>query len=297
MASLFAAALVFLVIMLIGPYFYYLPTCTLAAIIIVNLRSMFLKIATVPDLWRKSPVDASVWIITCVATVVLETDLGLLVGIVVSILFVLVRSQVDTVDVLSDVCVGDDHVWRSVTRYSGGKNMQGVMVVRINSALYFANAEIMTNQVFKKTGFDPVKAKKCRRYDNVVKIDDSKRINGAHELGTSSKPDTEDDSVKLPQSLDNQLVNAKSGTDASGKSFQCLIVDLTSVPFIDIMGVQGLQFLIAKYQAADITVYFSGAQEKCVDTLKKTGFLDKHRDLVFITVEAAMKHALSVISV
>nr|KAG5695794.1 hypothetical protein BaRGS_013392 [Batillaria attramentaria] len=77
-ASLFAAGLVLLVIMVIGPYFYYLPKCVLAAIVIVNLRSVMLKFLTVPDLWRKSRTDTLIWIITCAATIILDADIGLL---------------------------------------------------------------------------------------------------------------------------------------------------------------------------------------------------------------------------
>lgn len=43
-ASLVAAALVFVVIMVLGPYLYHLPGCVLSAIIVVSLRAMILKV-------------------------------------------------------------------------------------------------------------------------------------------------------------------------------------------------------------------------------------------------------------
>ena len=303
MASLFAAALVFLVIMLIGPYFYYLPKCVLAAIIIVNLRSMILKLTTVPALWRRSRVDALVWIITCTATVFLETDIGLLVGIVACILFVLMRSQVAAVDVVGEVCAGDLRVWRSDDRYIGGKVTEGVKVVRINSALYFANAEIVTDQVFKKTGVNPIRMKKDKSVEVKADADDHAEKN------LSVKPETETHSVNsatretgLPaeHSIATVTVNPKLGAqiipDPSAKAvpsdtvlFSKLVVDLSSVPFVDVMGVQALEFLITKYQAVGISVYFANAQENCVDTLQKTGFLKKHGDIVFLTTDAAVQ--------
>ena len=307
MASLFAAALVFLVIILIGPYFYYLPKCVLAAIIIVNLRSMFLKMATVPALWRKSPVDALVWIITCAATAFLETDIGLLVGIVTCILFVLIRSQVATVDVVSEICAGDLHVWRSGDRYVGGKVTGSVKVVRINSALYFANAEIVADRVFKKTGANPIKMKKGTSVTIKASADGVQK-------NLSIKPETPlinsamrkdgppaEQSATLSQVSVNHRLSAKAVPDPCTHSvpsdalpFSHLVVDLSPVSFVDVMGVAALEFLITKYQAVGISVYFANAQEKCLDTLEKTEFLKKHGDLVFVTTDAAVRHALAV---
>lgn len=304
-ASLFAAALVLLVILVIGPYFYYLPKCVLAAIIIVNLRSMLLKLATIPALWRKSRVDALVWIITCTATVFLETDIGLLVGIVTCILFVLMRSQVATVDVMSEVCAGDLHVWRSDDKYVGGKAPDGVKVVKINSALYFANAEIMTDQMFKKTGVNPIKMKRDTSVDIKAHAD-----NGVQNLKPESpfiSSATRETSLPAEQDVPlsvNPRLFAKAVPDPSAGAvpsdavpFSHLIVDLSPVSFVDAMGVEALTFLITKYQAVGIHVYFANAQEKCLDTMEKTGFLKKHGDLVFITTDVAVRHVLGILRV
>ncbi|XP_076439652.1 sulfate transporter-like [Babylonia areolata] len=300
-ASLFAAALVFLVIMLIGPYFYYLPKCVLAAIIIVNLRSIFLKMTTVPTLWRHSRVDALVWIITCAATVILGTDIGLLAGIVVCILFVLMQSQITTVDVVSEICTSEARVWKPEDKYVGGQTVGGVKVVRINSALYFANAEIMTDQVFKKTGINPIKMKKARTIN--VKDDDCEDAANINKQTKQTEPhnDLTDggkigngqtvEKAKLAERNDiNCLPEIYTLSVEAEMLIKSLVFDLSSVPFIDIMGVQALEFLIAKYEAVGIDVYFANAQEKCLSTLQKTGFVTKHKNHVFITIESALKY-------
>ena len=329
MASLFAAGLVLLVILVIGPYFYYLPKCVLAAIIIVNLRSIFRKMTAVPALWRESRADALVWIITCGATAILEPVVGLLVGIVACVLFVLMRSQLATVDVVSEVGAGDLRLWRSEDRYVGGKvQAGGVKVVRINSALYFANAEIMTDRMFKKTGVNPTKVKKKGVSADVkANAADDGVQNGlsvtAAEGGvtmismTMSNTDSylvssvTRDTAGLPAELTTTVpvagsprLGAEALPDPSTEDipsdtvpFSHLVVDLSPVPFVDVMGVQALEFLITKYQAVGISVYFANAQENCVDTLQKTGFLKKHGDIVFLTTSAAIEHASAVLRV
>lgn len=305
MASLFAAALVLLVILVIGPYFYFLPKCVLSAIIIVNLIPMFRKLTTIPVLWRESRVDSLVWITACSATVVLDTGIGLIVGAAASILFILLRSQFGTVDVVSEICAGDIRVWRPIDKYNGGKVVDGLKVLRINSALYFANAEIMKDQVYKKTGVNPIKRKK-----EMVIIAKANDADGDKAKVSNEKPEKErpgQNDLPADHSTVTFTVETKLGvSDAHSSSeyipyesvpFSHLIIDLSAVPFLDIMGVQALRFLITKYEAVGVSVYLADAQKKCLATLQSAGFLQKHGDLVFVTLDGAVQHVSALLKV
>lgn len=311
MASLFAAALVLLVILVIGPYFYFLPKCVLSAIIIVNLIPMFRKLTTIPVLWRESRVDSLVWITTCAATVFLDTGIGLIVGAAASILFILLRSQFGTVDVVSEICAGDIRVWRPIDKYNGGKVVDGLKVLRINSALYFANAEIMKDQVYKKTGVNPIKRKK-----EMVIIAKANNADGDKAKVSSEKPEKErpliekvtgENDLPADHSTVTFSVETKPGVSDAHSSteslpsdsvpFSHLIIDLSAVPFLDIMGVQALRFLITKYEVVGISVYLADAQKKCLATLQSAGFLQKHGDLVFVTLDGAVQHVSALLKV
>jgi high affinity sulfate transporter 1 len=158
-ASLFAAALVLLVMLFMGPYFYYVPKIAFSAIIIVSLQSLMLKLLTIREQWRKSKVDCTVFTLTVLATVVLDADLGLLVGVVISIFLILFQSMRCSVDVDTHITLdGGGSFWKSADKYysnTAGTDT-GVKVIRINFPLYFVNAEIVTNTIFKKTGLDPL---------------------------------------------------------------------------------------------------------------------------------------------
>lgn len=311
MASLFAAGLVLLVILVIGPYFYFLPKCVLSAIIIVNLIPMFRKLTTIPVLWRESRVDSLVWITACSATVFLDTGIGLIVGAAASILFILLRSQFGTVDVVSEICAGDIRVWRPIDKYNGGKVVDGLKVLRINSALYFANAEIMKDQVYKKTGVNPIKRKK-----EIVIIAKANNADGDKAKVSNEKPGKErpliekvtgENDLPADHSTVTLSVETKPGVSDAHSSteyipsdsvpFSHLIIDLSAVPFLDIMGVQALRFLITKYEAVGISVYLADAQKKCLATLQSAGFLQKHGDLVFVTLDGAVQHVSALLKV
>lgn len=311
-ASLFAAGLVLLVIMVIGPYFYYLPKCVLAAIVLVNLRSVMLKFLTVPDLWRKSRVDALVWIVTCAAVVILDADIGLLVGVVASLLFVLIRTQITTVNVLGQLSVNEQNlVWRPKDLYFGAEEIGGIKVLQINSPLYFVNAEIVTNLVYKKAGVNPQKRKKILSKDVMGKSKTAKteeicvteRICSSdgqvynEDVDTRQQQEvekglTEDGSIRTDLELTRNSPPQRCNSSSDDIPFHSLVLDLSGVTFIDLMGVDSLQFLIAQYEQVGIVVFISNVHEKLATIFQKTDFVKKHSSCIFLTVETAVAQAL-----
>lgn len=278
-ASLFAAALVLLVIMLLGPYFYHLPTCILAAIIILSLRSMFLKLLTIPDLWRKSRMDAAVWLATCISVVILDVEVGLLLGVVVSLVLVLVRSQLHVIDVTGYIRVGSEMgVWRPRDKYyTVAKEVgQDTQVIRVNAPLYFANAELFTNSVFKKTKTNPTILKQIQ----VKGPDDRDKGEGVKSAGNNNQTDAGNGS------------RASSLEATKVAPFSNLIVDMSGASFVDLMGVQALELLLAEFALVDIKVYIANVTDNALETLQKTGFVTKHGDWIFVTVESALQNTL-----
>ncbi|XP_055973519.1 solute carrier family 26 member 10-like [Sorex fumeus] len=93
LAGLFSCIVVLLVLLWLGPFFYYLPKAVLACINISSMRQMFFQMQELPQLWRISRVDFVVWMVTWVAVVTLSVDLGLAVGVVFSMMTVVCRTQ------------------------------------------------------------------------------------------------------------------------------------------------------------------------------------------------------------
>ena len=77
--------------MVAGPYFSVIPKALLASVIAVNLRGMFIQFHALPELWKFSKVDFSVWIGSFVAVLVFGIDLGLGLAILILLLSIVVR--------------------------------------------------------------------------------------------------------------------------------------------------------------------------------------------------------------
>jgi len=102
LTSLVSCSLLFLVLMWLGPLFSSLPVCVLATIILASLTGIVAKVADVRRFMKRSLWDGFVWVATFAATVLLDVDLGLVVGLAASLAAVLVRSCVPQVLQLED---------------------------------------------------------------------------------------------------------------------------------------------------------------------------------------------------
>nr|XP_045008799.1 solute carrier family 26 member 10 isoform X1 [Jaculus jaculus] len=93
LAGLFSCVVVMSVVLWLRHFFYYLPKAVLACINITSMRQMFFQMQELPRLWHVSRMDFSVWMVTWVAVVTLNVDLGLAVGVVFSMMMVVCRTQ------------------------------------------------------------------------------------------------------------------------------------------------------------------------------------------------------------
>ena len=102
LTSLTSSLALIAVILSLAHLFQPLPVCVLAAIILASLAGMFRKMTDVKKFWSRSPYDGVLWLVTFLATVLVDVDIGLGVGVSLSILIILVRSSVPTVSVMED---------------------------------------------------------------------------------------------------------------------------------------------------------------------------------------------------
>lgn len=67
--------------------------CVLASVIVVALKGMLMQIGQLKDFWKLSRLDAAVWLATFLAVIIVAIDVGLLVGIVLSLACIFIRGM------------------------------------------------------------------------------------------------------------------------------------------------------------------------------------------------------------
>ncbi|XP_076410234.1 solute carrier family 26 member 10 isoform X1 [Peromyscus maniculatus bairdii] len=136
LAGLFSCTVVLSVLLWLGPFFYYLPKAVLACINISSMRQMFFQMQELPQLWHISRVDFAVWMVTWVAVVTLNVDLGLAVGVVVSMMTVVCRTQ--RVQCLALGLAEGTELYRPLRESHKLLQVPGLCILSYPTPLYFA---------------------------------------------------------------------------------------------------------------------------------------------------------------
>ncbi|KAM9303410.1 anion exchange transporter [Morus bassanus] len=90
-ACLISCVLILVVIYAIGPMLYWLPMCVLASIIVVGLKGMLMQFRDLKKYWNVDKIDWTIWVSTYVFTICFAANVGLLYGIVCTIVVVIFR--------------------------------------------------------------------------------------------------------------------------------------------------------------------------------------------------------------
>uniref|UniRef100_A0A3P9AQ72 STAS domain-containing protein n=1 Tax=Esox lucius TaxID=8010 RepID=A0A3P9AQ72_ESOLU len=151
MAGIASAVIVLVTVLKLGPLFQELPKAVLAAIIFVNLKSMFKQYYDIITLWRSSKVDLMVWFVTWVSTLLLNLDLGLGASIIFAVLTVIFRTQLPRYSVLGHV--PGTELYLDMETHREVREVPGITIFHSSATVYFANADLYLEALKEKVPF------------------------------------------------------------------------------------------------------------------------------------------------
>ena len=151
LAGVISAALMALVIAALTGLFYYLPHAVLAATIIVAVTSL-IDLKTLKEAWRYDRADALSLLATAVGVVALGVEVGILMGVALSLAVLVWRSSHPHMAVVGRV-PGTEH-FRNVERHAV-QTVPGLLALRVDESLFFANATVVEDRVEALLTRDP----------------------------------------------------------------------------------------------------------------------------------------------
>lgn len=140
LASLTTAIVVALSLLFLTPLFFYLPKAVLAAIILTAVAGL-INVGELRHLWRVSRPDFALAGITFVATLSLGIELGIVLGVAASILWFVASVSKPHIAVLGRV--PGTRTYRNLNRNPEAEGVDGVLAVRIDAPLFFANTAFL----------------------------------------------------------------------------------------------------------------------------------------------------------
>ncbi len=146
LSGLIAVVLITLTLLFLTPLFTFLPNAVLASIIMVAVFGL-IDLKTARMLWKHDRKDFFMLMATFVATLVLGIIQGILIGMVLSLILVIYNSAYPHVAVLGRI--PGTTFYRNVRRFQNAEIHEGILVLRFDAPLYFANAEFFRDQIKK----------------------------------------------------------------------------------------------------------------------------------------------------
>ncbi|AWP15052.1 putative sulfate anion transporter 1-like [Scophthalmus maximus] len=274
-SSLISALVVLLVLLFFAPYFYALQKCVLACIIIVSLRGALRKFKDLPAKWRASRNDGIVCLVAMSATALISVELGLLVGVVFSMICIIFKTQNPKVSLMGRVNNSD--LYEDMDEYKNLVPPPGVQVFCFQAPLYYANKDFFLKSLYGTVGVEPFLEMARRR--------------------KAEKKAKEMFSKQAKANGDKNTGEVVIGLVQRELEFHTIVLDCSAIPFLDSAGLATFKGLVKEYKEVGVSVLLASCYTSVVDTLQKGQFFGKNNtdmgSLLFHTVHSAVLYANS----
>lgn len=129
--------MVIITLLFFTPVFYYLPRTILASIIVVAVFNL-IQIKEAKRLWKINKLDFWLMIVTFLATLFLNIELGVLVGVALSLIVLIFRTSRPYVTELGKV--PDSNFYKNKYRFDDVIIEDEILVFRFDAQLFYANS-------------------------------------------------------------------------------------------------------------------------------------------------------------
>uniref|UniRef100_A0A7N5P0D0 Solute carrier family 26 member 5 n=1 Tax=Ailuropoda melanoleuca TaxID=9646 RepID=A0A7N5P0D0_AILME len=241
----------------------------------------------------------TIWLTTFVSSLFLGLDYGLITAVIIALLTVIYRTQSPSYKVLGQL--PDTDVYIDIDAYEEVKEIPGIKIFQINAPIYYANSDLYSSALKRKTGVNPAvimgaRRKAMKKYAkevgnanvanaNVVKVD--AEVDGED----ATKPEDEGDEVKYPPIvIKSTLPEELQRFMPPGDNVHTIILDFTQVNFIDSVGVKTLAGIVKEYGDVGIYVYLAGCSAQVVNDLTQNRFFENPalKELLFHSIHDAV---------
>uniref|UniRef100_A0A8C0NHW3 Solute carrier family 26 member 5 n=1 Tax=Canis lupus familiaris TaxID=9615 RepID=A0A8C0NHW3_CANLF len=242
----------------------------------------------------------TIWLTTFVSSLFLGLDYGLITAVIIALLTVIYRTQSPSYKVLGQL--PDTDVYIDIDAYEEVKEIPGIKIFQINAPIYYANSDLYSNALKRKTGVNPAvimgaRRKAMKKYAKevgnanvanatVVKVQDAE-VDGED----ATKPEQEDDEVKYPPIvIKSTFPEELQRFMPPGDTIHTVILDFTQVNFIDSVGVKTLAGIVKEYGDVGIYVYLAGCSAQVVNDLTQNRFFENPalKELLFHSIHDAV---------
>lgn len=144
-AGIITMSVLILILLFLGPLFEPVPYSVLSSIVVVTLKGLLWQVKEFPKTWKQSKLDGAVWLITFLAVVLIDLDIGLGIGFCMSVLSLILRGQSPKVIRLGRI--PGSQLFVDANLYQNAEIFPHVLVLKITGFLHFANFATLQEKI------------------------------------------------------------------------------------------------------------------------------------------------------
>ncbi|XP_075413777.1 prestin isoform X4 [Tenrec ecaudatus] len=240
----------------------------------------------------------TIWLTTFVSSLFLGLDYGLITAVIIALMTVIYRTQSPSYKVLGQL--PDTDVYIDIDAYEEVKEIPGIKIFQINAPIYYANSDLYSSALKRKTGVNPALIMSARRKamkKYAKEVGNANMVNatvakadGEADGEDGTKPE-EDDEIKYPPIvIKSTFPEEMQRFMPPGDTIHTVILDFTQVNFVDSVGVKTLAGIVKEYGDVGIYVYLAGCSAQVVNDLTRNNFFENPAllDLLFYSIHDAV---------
>uniref|UniRef100_A0A336MP87 CSON003030 protein n=1 Tax=Culicoides sonorensis TaxID=179676 RepID=A0A336MP87_CULSO len=154
-ASVVSCGILAVVLLWVAPVFESLPRACIASIIVVALKGLLWQAKQFFGFWKLSKLDAMLWLGTFLTVVIVGIDIGLLVGVLLSISCIFFKGMKPYSCILGKV--PDTDLYLDTSRYPTAQEIDGIKIFHFCGCLNFCSRAIFKSELTEKVKTDAVK--------------------------------------------------------------------------------------------------------------------------------------------
>ncbi|KAH8379104.1 hypothetical protein KR009_003098, partial [Drosophila setifemur] len=269
-ASLVSASLVVVTLMWIGPFFSSLPRCVLAGVIIVALKPMFMQAKELKKFSKQGKLEMFTWISTFLCVVLIDIDIGLLIGICISLLALYIKGLKPYACLLGYMPESPG-IYMDLNQHRNAMQVPETRIYRYSGSLNFATSLFFRKALYEAVGLDQIPPKKS---------------------SSSNSPSKSSKSSYSPVSQNgNRAININGGQEVDSSSFKVLILDFSMLGHIDVAGCRTLSDVSKELKARGARLLLASPVDRVYDTLVHSMALSEGPFEIFPTLHDCVEYA------
>ncbi|KAF3325335.1 putative high-affinity sulfate transporter [Carex littledalei] len=145
-SNIVMSMVVLLTLLVITPLFKYTPSAVIAAIIISAVAGL-IDFKAAYHIWKVDKMDFAVLLGAFFGVIFKSVEIGLLVAVVLSLAKILLQVTRPRIALLGNLT--GTTIYRNVEQYPNACKVAGVVILRVDSAIYFSNANYIKERILR----------------------------------------------------------------------------------------------------------------------------------------------------